>query len=185
MFRKHPPSQKHRIRPLVLTAVAHLTGVGPLHGSTHPDLSHWFRDRHPGRQQVTLRSPRPTDREAAARVLSCSCEGKLATVWVGRRHARHVGGLRGGEAEEGGRVATPLSSHLRAPPTLPPGHTSHLPPGDGVESGAGGVGHRPGGTEQGRAVGESREDTFQLGGHLLRLDLARCLLLLLLEKTQN
>ena len=102
---------------------------------------------------MTLRNPRPTDSEAAARVLSCSCEGKLATVWVGRRHARHVGGLRRGEAEEGGRVGTRLSSHLRAPPTLPPDPTSHLLPAYGVESGAGGVGHRPGGTEQGSAVG--------------------------------
>ena len=92
--------------------------------------------------------------------LSCSCEGKLATVWVGRRHARHVGGRRGEEAE-GGRVRklgarTPIgqnSSHFFG--------SSHLPPADGVESGAGGVGHRcGGGTEQGSGVGEKAGRTL-------------------------
>ena len=72
-----------------------------------------------------------------------------------------MGGLRRGEAEEGGRVGTRLSSQLRAPPTLSPDHTSHLPPADGVESGAGGVGHRcGGGTEQGSGVGEKAGRTL-------------------------
>ena len=86
-------------------------------------------------------------------------------------------------------MGTRLSSQLRAPPTLSPDHTSHLPPADGVESGAGGVGHRPGGTEQGRAVGGKQGGHFPAGRTFapkLRLDLARCLLLLLLlEKIQN
>ena len=86
-------------------------------------------------------------------------------------------------------MGTRLSSQLRAPPTLSPDHTSHLPPADGVESGAGGVGHRPGGTEQGRAVGGKQGGHFPAGRTFApqpkQADLARCLLLLTLEKILN
>ena len=59
-----------------------------------------------------------------------------------------MGGLHRGEAEEGVRRVRPPTSHLPKPPT--PDHASHdLPPAGGVESGAGGVGHRPGGDRTG------------------------------------
>ena len=52
----------------------------------------------------------------------------------------------------------------KTPPTssAPATHgSSHLPPADGVESGAGGVGHRcGGGTEQGSGVGEKAGRTL-------------------------
>ena len=125
---------------------------------------------------------RRTDSEAAARVLSPAraraswrlfgLDGGMHGTWEAyhdERPRRVVGELD----------KPPIGQNL---PLLPLRiTTSHLPPADGVESGAGGVGHRPGGTEQGRAVGGKQGGHFPAGRTFapeLRLDLARCLLLL-------
>ena len=107
--------------------------------------------------------------------------------WTAACTARGRTTRRGRGWESGSPTNLPSSDKTSHSGSCSSHLTSHLPPADGVESGAGGVGHRPGGTEQGSAVGGKAGRTLSSWADIcpeLRLDLARCLLLLL-EKIQN